>query len=201
MLGNIHFINKFKSLYLLQGRSIDYFLRSFLIIAFSIMVIHFLDWLPIFIKILLATTSILLSIRFFLLSYKMTNSILKQSPGGVSNKRVIRISSSTFNEVLNVHGNYVQGNNIGGDYIQGDKNITIFKHFNFNQSSDDAIKEIRQRLNEILQSTSQKSFVKQEIVDEIINLSYENKAIERKFIELAKFLGLNLSNDIVEMAE
>ena len=202
MLDNIHFINKFKSLYLLQGRSADYLLRSFLIIVFSIILIHFLDWLPSLIKILLATISILLSIRFFFLSYKMTNSILKQSPEGVPNKGVVNSSSDTYNEVLNVHGNYVQGNHIGGDYIQGDKNIhNIFHQLDLNQPSNNEIEEIRQKLTEVLQSTSQDDFAKQRVVDEIINLSHQNKAIERKLVELTKFLGLNLTNDIVEMAE
>jgi hypothetical protein len=199
MLDNIHFINKFKSLCLLQGRSLDYLLRSFLIIIFSTIVIHFLDWLPSFIKAVLAITSILLSIHFFLLSYKMTNSILKQPPDGVPNKRVLNISSGTYNETLNVHGNYIHGDNIVGDKVLGDKNIySIFYQLDLNQLSNN---EIKQKITEVLQSTSQENFAKQKIVDELISLSYENDAIERKLVELTKFLGLNLTNDIVETAE
>ena len=187
---------------MLQGRSLDYLLRSFLIIFVSIILINFLNFLPSLINFLFAVISVLLSTRFFFLSYKITNSILKRSPEDTSNRRVLDTLPGIYNEVLNVHGNNVKDNYIGGDYIQGDKNIyNIFHQLGLNQSFDDEIKEIKQKLTEILQSTSQGNFAKQKIVDEIINLSHEDKAIEKKLVELVKLLGLNLSNDIVEMAE
>ena len=124
MLTDFRFISKLKGLYLLQGQSIKCLVQGLILFTFSIIIttIETLVWLPTFINISLSIVSIVsmcLSWRFFILSYKMTNSIWRQSSENIFEKRNINIKSGTYNEAMNVQG----------DNIAGDKNISILYQF------------------------------------------------------------------------
>ena len=153
--------------------------------------------------------------RFFLLSYKMIDSILEDLSAESLEKGVISISSDSHHESLNIQGDNIGGDlvngnkivcdNIGGDLVNGNKiinkNIHMSNQINLNRSPSEIIEEIRQVLTKLAKNPGSLVFAEQRIVDEILNLSSDKKEVERKIIELAKFLELDTSGDTTEIAE
>ena len=208
---SLSIFDKAKKIYYYQGKSISYLALS-LILALSIIMITYISpWLPDFIEISLFIVSIALSSRFFLLSYKMSNSILKDFSVESLEKRVINISSGTYNESLKIQGDNIEGDlirgdkniydSIEGDLVLRDKNTHVSNQININLPPNEIVEEIRQALTKLAESPGRFIFAEQRIVDEILNLSSDKKEVKRKLIELAKFLELDTSGDTIEIAE
>ena len=142
----------------LQGQSIIYLVYA-LLFALLALWSSFLDYFPTPIRVLAGLTGLSFAVRFFILAGKVSNSILHgMSQSHELNKRIIDISSGTYNESINVQG----------DYVQGDKYVNVFKNFNFNQDPIDAIEEIQKIVNDLSQTTGSSNFMRQKVTDDLI---------------------------------
>jgi hypothetical protein len=148
-------MNRLKSWYLLQGKSIAYSIVAALIAIISLWS-GSLQWLPFAIKFLLGLAGFRLVIHFFLLSYNISNSFMRE--GSQKGDRNVEFTSGTYNESVNIHG----------DYIQGDKYINAFTSFNFSQGASDAIDEIRNILDKLAKQYGDKEYAQQKIIDDLV---------------------------------
>jgi GUN4-like len=184
-------MNAFQNWLLLRGKSIAYVLCAIVCSLISFWS-SLLDFLPIFFKLILGISGYSLSIRFFILAYEISNSILRNSSNYYFNEvnNVVNLPSGTYNESLN----------IDGDYVQGDKHVNIFKNFNFTQSPSAAIQEIREIILDFNQRCGDVNTAQQLIIDDLIRRSKDDE-VKRNLIEFSDYLGLPSSNNIVDIAE
>ncbi|MBD2056451.1 GUN4 domain-containing protein [Oculatella sp. FACHB-28] len=108
---------------------------------------------------------------------------------GDSTSRFISIDSGTYNESLNIHG----------DYVQGDKNI--FNNFNFNQDLSSAVIKIKQLVGQVEKQVSSAENAQQRIVDDLATLMYHRDELKDKLYAWLNVLGFTFIADEIDAAE
>jgi GUN4-like len=170
-----------------------YFMAALLIAVFTFWS-AFLQWLPTVIKVLIGAMSLLAVIHLFRLSYNISNSFMKESSS--SHAR------DTLDRGINISaGNYTESLNIQGDYIQGDKNVNVFKNFNFGQDFSGTIEEIRNILDDLTQKYGNREYAQQKVIDDLAFAIRQNNSFKDQMDSWLKTHNFESNSDETEIAE
>ncbi|MGG6270662.1 GUN4 domain-containing protein [Leptolyngbya sp. AN03gr2] len=99
-------------------------------------------------------------------------------------------SGSTYNESLNVQG----------DYVQGDK-YNVFNHFNFDQDASSAVAEIEKLLKQLEKKVSHPETVQQQTIQDLAVLVRHHPKINQVVYDWLKALEIPAPIDEIDAAE
>lgn len=182
----------FKGWWLLSGKKYAYYCSA---ITLFIVVTSFIGGVNVIPRLARASISALtlgLSCYIGSRGLKIAESFPKPSPQNVEEApdRVINIGSGTYNESLNVQG----------DYVQGDK-YNIFNSFDFNQEPASAMGEIEKLLRRLEKQIGSAEIAQQKTIQDLSQIVRHNAEIGKILYSWLKSLGVTSPTDEIDAAE
>lgn len=182
----------FQGWLLLSGKKYAYYCFAFTLFITVGLWLGKAEEIQYLVRVAISILSISLSCYISYKGSKIAEPLPKASSqrGEESPDHVINVGSGTYNESLNVQG----------DYVQGDK-YNIFNNFDFNQDSASAVGEIEKLLRLLEKQVGSAKIAQQKTIQDLSQLVRHNAEIRKVLYIWLKSLGITSPSDEIDAAE
>ncbi len=179
--------------WLLSGKRFVYCCSAFTLSVAVALCLGKVEKIPQLTRVLIIAPALTMSLYIVNRGLKIAeHSLTKASSRSVEkfSDRVVNIGSGTYNESLNVQG----------DYVQGDK-YNVFNSFDFNQDSSSAVDEIQKLLRRLEKKIGSAETAQQKVIQDLSRLIRHSTEIRKSLYGWLKSLGITSPTDEIDAAE
>lgn len=180
-----------KSWWLLSGRRLAYYSVAIFLFITVALWLERVEKIPEIAKATIAVLALGVSCYFWNLGSKIAEPQLMQlCPSSVDQSSQRTIYTDTYNESLQVNG----------DYIQGDK-YNIFNSFNFNQGASEAVGEMKNLLKRLEKQMGNGEYIQQQLIQDLAMLARHSSEVRKNLYDWLRVLDITSPTDEIDAAE